>query len=86
MGIEAAKVMLRDGREVVVVAVLQDVLEDETRREAMLDVLTSVFPDRRVVLAASTSGGVHLVANEAEIADAVRRKRSPLKWQRYAFA
>ena len=86
MGIESAKIRLKDGRRIVVVAALQDVLEDQSKQRAMLEVLASVFPDQTVVLAASTSDGVHLAAKQDEVADAVRRKRSPLDWRRYSFA
>jgi hypothetical protein len=90
MGIEAALVHTVDGREVVVVAVRQDVISDPVRTRATLDVLASAFPGMLVVLATSTSQGLKVVSDTPAIEDTVRttvlHKREPLTWQRYAFA
>lgn len=86
MGIEAARVETRDGQQIVVVAVRSDVLRDKARRRGVIDVLTSVFPDCQVVLAASASDGLHYSSETPDAAEKIKRKRSPLNWQRYSFA
>jgi hypothetical protein len=85
MGLEAA-IIEKDGREIVVVAVRRDVLDDAAIRDATLAVLRSAFGSRPIVLAASTSEGLRFVSETPEIAETVRRKRSPLSWHRYSFA
>jgi hypothetical protein len=86
MGIRAAQVKTRSGEQFIVVAVRSDVLRTKARRRGVLDVLTSIFPEHQVVLAASTSDGLQYSAELPEAAEKIRKTRSPLDWQRYSFA
>jgi hypothetical protein len=90
MGIEAARLKMADGREVILVAVRHDVLDDPTRTRAALDVLNSVFPGHLVALVTSVSEGIHVVSGvpdvDVTVQQAVRREKAPLSWKRYAFA
>jgi hypothetical protein len=87
VGIEAATLETRDGKKIVVVAVRSDLLLDERRSQAALDVLSSIFQGAPVVLAASTSAGPQIVSRKPEIAETVRKKGfGALSWQHYSFA
>jgi hypothetical protein len=84
-GIEVAKVKTREGETILVVAVRPDLLQDDARRRATLDVLGDMFPGQHVVLAASAADGLHYAARSREVEDTVRRKRA-LHWTRHSFA
>lgn len=81
MAFQVAKFETRDGREIVVVAVRRDVFRDEIRKDAVLDVMSGLFPGNYVVLATSTSEGLQFAsAGMPEIEEKVRRKKAPLRW------
>jgi hypothetical protein len=87
MAYQVARMETKDGREIVVVAVRQDVFKDEARRAAVLDVMSGLFPNEYVVLAASTSDGLKFTsAGMPEIEETVRRKRSAFKWSKLSPA
>ncbi len=83
MGLQAA-IISHDGTEIVVVAVRPSVLADEQRRQGVIDTLSGLFPDRQVVLIASTSKGFEVTGEVPEATATVRKREiSSLDWRRY---
>jgi hypothetical protein len=76
---------MKDGREIIAIAVRPSVLDDERRQQGVLDALRGVFPNREIVLVASTSKGFRIISDSPEMAATVRKRGiSRLRWRGYA--
>jgi hypothetical protein len=85
MPLQAATISTKDGREIVAIAVRPSVLDDERRLQGVLDTLRGLFPDREIVLVASTSKGFRISSDSPEMAATVRKRGiSRLRWHGYA--
>jgi hypothetical protein len=85
MALQAATITMKDGREIVAIAVRPSVLDDDRRQQGVLDTLRGLFPNCEIVLIASTSKGFRISSESPEMEATVRKRGiSRLRWHGYS--